>query len=381
MRLKFILAVAILILIVGCGSNTISGKVVQKQTLEPIKIGAILPLSGAASFIGEPELDGMILAVEEINSDGGINGRELKLIVEDSQTNPVAAVKAANKLINLDNVDILYGTTTGASGAVAPFAQESNTVFIYESTTVKFATENDLVFGTYPNAYDFCKQAALLAIQEGKKRLALIALNFDASFDCKRGIEDATSNTDTTLVFLQMYEMEEKDFRTNLMRVKEENIDGLLLYSYSKNNVPLFQQALDLNINTTMICPLLTASCHGVDEIDALAKNTKILDGALGTNIPFDSKSDDPKMRAFVKRFKERFNKTLGVEEAFTYDDVYLIKEALTKCTALSTECIKESLLSTTLDGISGEIVFDKDGVATRDIAFVKFENKEWVGY
>ena len=68
MRLKFILAIAILILIVGCGGNTISGKVVQKQTLEPIKIGAILPLSGAASFIGEPELDGMILAVEEINS-------------------------------------------------------------------------------------------------------------------------------------------------------------------------------------------------------------------------------------------------------------------------------------------------------------------------
>lgn len=93
---------------------------------EPIKIGAILSITGPASFIGEPEKNTILMLAEEINKKGGINGRPLQVIIEDSKSEETQAVLSARKLIEKDKVVAIIGpSTTGESMAVIPIVTQA----------------------------------------------------------------------------------------------------------------------------------------------------------------------------------------------------------------------------------------------------------------
>ena len=98
---------------------------VNGHAQEPVKIGAIFSVTGAASFLGEPEKNTVLMLKEQINKSGGINGRPVEIIIEDSKSDESAAVLAAKKLIERDKVIAIIGpSTTGESMAVIPIATE-----------------------------------------------------------------------------------------------------------------------------------------------------------------------------------------------------------------------------------------------------------------
>jgi branched-chain amino acid transport system substrate-binding protein len=93
----------------------------SKQTQEPIKIGAVLSVTGPASFLGEPEKNTLLMLKDQINKAGGINGRPIEIIIEDSKSDETQAVVAAKKLIEKENVLAIIGpSTTGESMALVP---------------------------------------------------------------------------------------------------------------------------------------------------------------------------------------------------------------------------------------------------------------------
>lgn len=93
---------------------------------EPIKIGAILSITGPASFIGEPEKNTLLLLADQINKAGGINGRPVQVIIEDSKSDETQAVLSAKKLIERDKVVAIIGpSTTGESMAVIPIVTQA----------------------------------------------------------------------------------------------------------------------------------------------------------------------------------------------------------------------------------------------------------------
>ena len=123
----------------GC---TITGNV----TKETIRIGAIGPFTGDAAVYGQSEKNAIELAVQEINLDGGINGKKLEVIYEDGKCNGMDAATAAQKLINVDKVDIILGgVCSGETLAIAPLA-EANEVLVFSS----FSSSPDVT-----NAGDF----------------------------------------------------------------------------------------------------------------------------------------------------------------------------------------------------------------------------------
>lgn len=98
---------------------------------EPYKIGAIFSVTGAASFLGEPEKNTVLMLVEQINKAGGINGHPLEVIIEDSKSDETQAVLAAKKLIEKDKVLAIIGpSTTGESMAVIPIVTSAQTPLI-----------------------------------------------------------------------------------------------------------------------------------------------------------------------------------------------------------------------------------------------------------
>ena len=99
----------------------ISGCVEQK---EPIKIGAILTMTGSAANIGEEVRDGLNLAIEEVNARGGINGREVELILEDCKTDKEEAIRIFKELEETNPPDVHVSITSLISIALAPLAEE-----------------------------------------------------------------------------------------------------------------------------------------------------------------------------------------------------------------------------------------------------------------
>ena len=120
---------SILILLVLVFSFTTTGLINLNKNKETYKIGSILPLSGDASSFGVPFQKTLNLAVKEINENGGIDGKQVKIIYEDGKCENKQANQAANKLININNVNtIIGGICSGETLAAAPIAEENKVI-------------------------------------------------------------------------------------------------------------------------------------------------------------------------------------------------------------------------------------------------------------
>src|SRR5574341_2296588 len=144
---KTLFAIVTLILLAACA---------QPEAKAPVKLGVIAPMTGPNAWIGELVVASAEMAVEELNAEGGVNGRDIKIILEDADTSGKAST-AANKLISQDAVDALYSITTpvvAASSAVA----EQNKIPLFGFTAVPtFAKKNTWVFSDLRSVIQECE--------------------------------------------------------------------------------------------------------------------------------------------------------------------------------------------------------------------------------
>jgi branched-chain amino acid transport system substrate-binding protein/urea transport system substrate-binding protein len=132
------------------GKGILTPKTVFAQVKEPIKVGVVLPLSGGLELFGQQGIQGMKMAVQEINDSGGVLGRKLELVIEDNKTDPKTSVEKATKLIKRDKVIAVVGPiTSGARDAMTPTMTKLKTPLLY-------ATDYE---GGVCNRYLFCYSA------------------------------------------------------------------------------------------------------------------------------------------------------------------------------------------------------------------------------
>ena len=125
----------------------------QQEKAETVKIGAILSMTGPASDIGEQVRDGMLLAVDEINEWGGVNGRKVELIVGDSKTNPAEAVSVFDRIEKTHHPLLYVSTLSSISTAVSPLAEQSEVVIVpLVSTAPGITMQKEWTFRYYPTA-------------------------------------------------------------------------------------------------------------------------------------------------------------------------------------------------------------------------------------
>lgn len=148
-RKKMLIAVIIL------GTMIAVVILLHKRGEGPIRIGAILSLSGPAFYVGQEERDGLLLAMDEINAWGGVNGRKLELIIEDSKSDPETGKRAFKKLESEYNPLFYISTTSSVSMALAPLAEENQSVLVgLVVTNQSFPGQREWVFRYYPTAYN-----------------------------------------------------------------------------------------------------------------------------------------------------------------------------------------------------------------------------------
>jgi branched-chain amino acid transport system substrate-binding protein len=176
MAKKHIIIGAVLLLAV------IAGACLQDTQSDEIKIGAILPLTGEAAEYGEDAKLGIDLAVEEINAAGGINGKMIQVVYEDSQATPSQGVAAIQKLITVDKVPVIIGAmASSVTLAIAPIAEENKVVLLSPASTAPQITEaGDYIFrNEVSDAYGGKAQAELTWDELGIKNVAILCINND----------------------------------------------------------------------------------------------------------------------------------------------------------------------------------------------------------
>jgi branched-chain amino acid transport system substrate-binding protein len=200
---------------------------------DPIKIGAIYPLTGSVAYNGQSKQHGARIAEEEINAKGGILGRPIQLIIEDGQCKPADSVNAAEKLIVKDKVTVIAGAfCSGATAAVIPAIERYKIPFVSGvSSNPALTTERkEFFFRACPHEGMYAPSMSKLMVDNMKaKNLAFIAVNDDWGRGTTKTFASAVENAGGKVVTTEYFEHGETNFAPLLTKIKGMNHDGIFV--------------------------------------------------------------------------------------------------------------------------------------------------------
>ena len=289
-------------------------------------IGGIGPTTGGAAIFGQAVYNGALLAVEEINAAGGINGVPIELNFQDDEHNPEFSVNAYNHLIDWGMQILLGPVTSGPAIAVNVEAEADNVFMITPSASAIPAIAPD-------NAFRACftdpMQGIVSAQYIHRTNLAeRIAIIYDSSMDYSAGITyhfyAEANNLGLNIVAREAFtEANQTDFTVQLRIAMEADADLVFLPFYNQEIALVLRQASDMGFSPIFF------SCDGLDGIlDVEGFDTSLANGVRFLS-PFASTSEDEIIVNFVAAFEERFDHTPNQFAANSYDTIHIIKAAI----------------------------------------------------
>ena len=324
MKIKRVLALMLVALMAvsfaACG---------DKKSSDEIVIGGSGPLTGDAAQYGVAVKNAAELAVKEINENGGVNGKNLKLVFEDDEADPGdKAVNAYNALRD-NGMQIMLGTvTTGSSLAVVDKTKADNIFQITPSASAADVIRND-------NCFQICfsdpNQGKGSADYIKENNLATkIAVIYDSSDAYSSGIYNTFKSEATSLglnlVAEQSFTKDSKtDFSAQISAAKSAGADLIFLPIYYQQASLILQQCKSANYQPKFF------GCDGLDGLLTIKNfDTSLAEGVMLLT-PFAADAADDATQKFVKAYKDAYNETPNQFAADGYDGVYIIKALLEK--------------------------------------------------
>jgi len=362
-------------LLAGCGGNT--GSSTSSTTGDIIKIGAIGPLSGAASTYGISVKEGAQLLEKEVNDAGGINGKKIQFIFEDDQAEPNSSMQAFNKLVDDEKVCAILGpVTSGATLAVAPNATSRQIPMITPTGTEPTITKvgGEYMFrGCFVDSF----QGEVLAKYSSETlKSKTAAVLYNSGSDYSKGIADSfkakfEAAGGTVGEFLT-YNDKDTDFKAQLTKIKSLNPDILVLPDYYNVVGLIAKQARGMDIKSQLL---------GGDgwESEELAKiGQDAVNGALYIN-HYYSGDQDTAVKSFVDSYKKDYNKEPDAFAALSYDTSKILVKAIEKAGKTDGAAIKDALASMEMTSVTGNIKFNDERSAIKSAAIIKVDGDKKV--
>jgi branched-chain amino acid transport system substrate-binding protein len=291
---------------------------------EPLLLGVSGPLTGNNAQYGAQWQKGFDLALDELNAAGGVRGRPLAYIFEDSQSDPKQSVVVAQKFIADERILVELGDfASPASMAASPIYERAGLVqFGFTNSHPDFTKGGLYTWSNSISQTDAAPLHADFVADLGLKRVALLHLNTDwgkTTYDltvqrlAERGVE---------VVAVEAYLPEEKDFRTALTTIKNANPDGIVFVSYYTDAALLAQQIRSLGITVPIVA---NGSNHS-------PKFLELGGGAVeGVYLSSNFSPDDPRpeVQSYLQKFREKYGEESDYFAAHAYDTIKLIAAAI----------------------------------------------------
>lgn len=322
---------------------------------DSIKIGVILPLTGAASEIGNNILDGILISSECYDS---ISSKKIKLIIEDSKLDAKQAISAANKLITVDKVSAIIGLASSTEAlAVAPIC-EKNKIPMISSTasTPLLSTAGDYIFRIYPSDVYDGKILADFANEVKKiKTASVLYLNNDFGVGLKNNFLTNYTDGGGNVKQIETFLPDDIDFKTQLTKIKNENTEALLVIAIDLQYLNIIKQIRELNIQSQILAPVTFDNPILVEKLGNAAN------GIVYSRPKYVTNSNTLQEKIFKEKYFDLRASNPPLLTALGYDTYYILFEAMKKV-GFNQQMIKEELYKTDCNGVSGKIKFDING-------------------
>ena len=364
----------------GCGSTEEGGSSNggSGSSGDTIKIGANLELSGAVASYGSSINDGAKLAIEEINADGGINGKKIEYVAVDNKSDNAEAVTAAIRLAEQEKVVAMLGpATSGNATAIVQTAGQFKVPMVTASGTAETVTVND---DGKVNDYAFRTcfidpfqgiVAANFASEELQAKN--VAIYMDSTSDYAKGLaasfKKQIEENGGKVVKEEAYVTDDVDFKSTLTNIKSANPDFVFIPGYYEEVGLIVKQARELGIDV----PLMGADGWDSPTLVELA-GADSLNNTYITN-HYSSGDPDTKIQEFVAAFEEEYSEQPNAFHALGYDTVYYLKDAIERAgDEVTGEAIQKALAETKdLSLITGTFTVDEKHNPVKSATVLEF--------
>ena len=344
----------VLALAVGLG---LGGWATTARAAGKIKVGVVLPLTGAKAKFGEMEKNSFLMALEKINGAGGVNGKKIELIIEDSMGKPDVGRSAIEKLISQDKVVVIGGGySSSVTWAMAAVAQQRRVPFVVNTGAADKITEQGwkYIFRLNPPVSEYPKGLASFLEQVAKiKTVAILHENSLFGQSGAKKFAKLCKKLGLKVVMKEGYEAGAVDFKPLLTKVKAKNPDMIYMISYVMDAALLMRQAKELNLN-----PKLFVGGAAGFTMPEFLKNAGdaanyVFSATLWTpSLPY------PGAREYYNEFKKRYGYPPDYHGAEAYACMQVIADALKRAKAITPEAVREALTKTDIMTVFGPVKF-----------------------
>ena len=261
-------------LIKGAAAAAAAGALPIRATAqgEPLKCGILTPLTGAGGQDGPRMLKAMQAVIDEVNKGGGVLGRKIETIIEDDQTNPEAAVRAARKLIEVNKVPVIMGTWASAvTSAVAPVCWESKTFLctVSGADSITQLPHQGYLIRTQPTSKLQATAHAEFVSGMGKKKIAVIGIQAPFALSTKEHLDNVLKTKGAGVVAHIIYEKDKPTYRSEIDQAMRSDPDFLYLNGYAPDTVVVLRDLFKANINLPKFCQSYAVPQKTLDTIPA----------------------------------------------------------------------------------------------------------------
>ncbi len=324
-------------------SSLILPEVTWAQSETPVKIGNLDPQTGTYAALGGNQIRGATMAVDEINKKGGILGRPVQLVVEDSQGLPGPAVSKAQKLVNQDKVDFLMGAVSSAeASSISQFAAQNNLVYIVTGGHADDITGKKCSWNTFRTCSTTWMLTAgdfeLLFSKFGKKWF-FITPDYSFGHALHDDYVAQLAKAGGTAVGNALAPLGTTDFSSYLIQARAANPDVLICLQAGDDLVNLLKQTVQFGMNTQMA---VAGAMQELEVLEALPPAALL---GWWTFEWYWNQPGVPHLEDFVASYKSRYDgKVPSARSWFGYATAHSLALAANQAKSLDTMKVVKAL-------------------------------------
>lgn len=339
---------------------------------DKVKIGVFMSLTGSTAQFGISSTNGIKMAADEINAAGGINGKQIELLVQDDRSDAQEAATIVTKFVTQDGVHGILGEVASSRTiAAAPIAQNAKVPLLTPSSTNPEVTKKgDYIFRScFIDPVQGAAMSQFAGKTLGKRRAALMV---DRKNDYSTGLEKVINEIfpkfGGQVVITQSFQEGDTDFNGQLTSIKGANPDVIFIPGYYGDVALIAKQARDKGLNVPLI------GGDGWDSAQLYTIGGQAIVGSYFTNhySPFDT---DPKVQKFVQGYQKLYGQVPDALAATAYDAALIMFDAIKRANSLDGKAIRDALAATKdFPGVTGTVNFNNDRDAVKPIMMIRVD-------
>ncbi|CAN5794302.1 ABC transporter substrate-binding protein [soil metagenome] len=349
----------------------------------PIRIGVVLDITGPGATLGIAERETIELLAQQVNDDGGIDGREVEVIIEDNQSTEDGAARVTTSLLNTEEVDILIGASrTGPSLAMRPLAEEAEIPMISLAANQAIVDGSTWVFKTAQN-----DRVVLEAMVDdmAAKGYTQVAIARDAS-GFGEGVPEMLTEIGTDagieVIAEESFAPDATDFTAQMVNLRDAEADAVVIWGIP----PAAALAQNAYVQLDVGAPVYQS--HGIGNqvfLDEAGANADGVLAPLGRMLVADQLDDDDPQKEVVTQFiadyEEEYDKAPSTFAGHAYDGFTIAVDAIEEV-GTDPEALRDEIESLSdWAGISGVFTMtpeDHSGLTKEALVMVEIQDGDW---